>query len=395
MLEPLRSARDRLEAWIVQQQFLGWDPHDALNSSVIRLLTCRSRLLAAGAVQVLRRSPVNLRPVLGVVPGYNAKAMGLFLGTYARRYRSSGSPQDRERALGFAQWLRDNASPGYHGPCWGYNFDWPNRSFYAPAGTPTIVNTVLVALAFLDAGQSHFSSDTLLSTERATECARGACQFVLQDLNRLQASDQELCFSYTPLDRRWIHNANLLGARLLARVSVVTGESVLAETALLAARYSARRQQLDGSWRYGEAAREGWVDNFHTGYVLVALQEIATILNSTEFDISIDKGYFFWKHRMFDGFHVPKYYPNQTYPIDAHSLAQAIFTFLAFQRRDPEALERARSIAGWAIENMQDRDGHFHYQLWRRYRIRTPYMRWSQAWMLLALTDLIAVLEAA
>ena len=28
---------------------------------------------------------------------------------------------------------------GYSGPCWGYNFDWQSRNFFAPRGTPPAV----------------------------------------------------------------------------------------------------------------------------------------------------------------------------------------------------------------------------------------------------------------
>jgi hypothetical protein len=32
---------------------------------------------------------------------------------------------------------------------------------------------------------------------------------------------------------------------------------------------------------------------------------------------------------------------------------------------------------------MKDKKGYFYYQIGKRYRSKIPYMRWSQAWMLL------------
>ena len=56
---------------------------------------------------------------------------------------------------------------------------------------------------------------------------------------------------------------------------------------------------------------------------------------------------------------------------------------------DPEADDWAWRVAVWSIRHMQDPEGFFHYQIHKRYRIRIPYIRWAQAWMQLALTDLL------
>ena len=41
------------------------------------------------------------------------------------------------------------------------------------------------------------------------------------------------------------------------------------------------------------------------------------------------------------------------------------------------------------IENMFDKKGFFYYQQWPFITNRISYMRWSQAWMFLALSSLI------
>ncbi|RME48067.1 MAG: delta-aminolevulinic acid dehydratase [Chloroflexi bacterium] len=413
----LYTALHKLDTWIEGQHFKGWDPHDALNSPLLKRLTLGSRWLAIVWVQLLKRSPINLRALLGVPKGYNPKGMGLFLASYLRKYRLSGDPQHLERVRFFAKWLVEHISPDYSGACWGYNFDWPNRGFFAPAGTPTIVNTAFIGLAFLDAqrtlrdplllihrrerGELQRTSGNSQRTLRPLQLpaildipdplsiARSACDFILNDLNPIRPAQNELCFSYTPVDRRYVHNANLMGAWLLAEVYTHTQEPHLAEHALAAARYTARRQRPDGSWPYGEAPNDGWVDNFHTGFVLVALKRIAACLGADEFDGTLARGYRFWKERMFLPDGTPKYYPDTVYPIDAHCVAQAVLTFLEFADRDPEAGAWAWRVARWGIEHMQDPQGYFHYQIHRHYRIRIPYMRWSQAWMQRALTELL------
>jgi len=398
-LDIIAPALQRLDLWIEGQDFRGWDPHDALNSPLLRRLSFQNRIAGIFWLQVFKRSPFNLRPLFRVPKGYNPKGMGLFLGSYTRKFRMARDPKDLARIEFLSSWLLRNVTPGYHGACWGYNFDWPNRAFSAPTGTPTIVNTAFIGRSFLDA---HLALDHSVASapvwpppHTASEAApsrlavaRSACDFVLQDLNTFRPAEDELCFSYTPLDQRLVHNASMMGASLLASVFCQTAEERLAEAALAAARFTARRQREDGSWPYGEATNDRWVDNFHTGFVLVALKHVAASLHTDEFQEHLLRGYYFWKERMFLRDGAPKYYVEKTYPIDIHSVAQAILTFLEFRDLDPDAVTWAFRVARWGIENLQDPNGYFHYQIHRGYRIRIPYIRWAQAWMQRALTEL-------
>jgi hypothetical protein len=394
-------ALEKLDAWIEREAFRGWDPHDALNSTALRRIAGHNRWVGIALVQLLRRSPFNLRPLLGVRKGHNPKAMGLFLATYTQRYASTQQEAHLGRIRFFSEWLLEHALQCYAGPCWGYNFDWPNRGFFAPVGTPTIVNTAFIGLSFLSAEhalnnlrqkKSKVQGDP---TKRSwldvdgLSVARGACEFILRDLNVFHSSDNEICFSYTPLDRRFVHNANALGAWLLAAVYARTGEGRLAEHARMAARFTVSRQGSDGSWPYGIGKHDQWVDNFHTAYVLVAIKRIGQLLQTHEFDACVRKGYAFWKERMFLDNLIPKYYSDRIHPIDVHCVAQAILTYLEFSDVDPGAFNNADRLCRWAIGNLQDPKGFFHYQIHRRHRVRVPYMRWGQAWMQLALTKLI------
>jgi hypothetical protein len=182
-----------------------------------------------------------------------------------------------------------------------------------------------------------------------------------------------------------------MGAWLLAAVFQQTGEPHLGEAAMAAARFTARRQSTDGSWPYGEADNDRWVDNFHTGFVLVALKRIGDCMRTGEFDEHLSRGYRFWKETMFLDDGTPKYYPDNTYPVDVHSVAQAILTFLEFRREDGTAVDHAIRVAEWGVQNLQDSSGYFYYRLCKGYKIRIPYMRWSQAWMQRALTELVFV----
>ncbi len=385
----IQEAVNRLDAWIEREQFRGWDPYDALNSSLLKALTFGQRRMGQVWVQLMKRSPVNLRPLLRVPKEYNPKGMGLFLASYWRKYQLTGDAHCLDQAAFFAEWLRANVTVGYAGACWGYNFDWPNRGFFAPAGTPTIVNTAFVGLSFLDVARSEDHAARKRVMPHALTVAESACRFVLSDLNRLQTVPGNVCFSYTPLDKRYVHNANLLGAQLLAETAALNDEPTWQQMALAAARYTVACQRPDGSWLYGEEKKDRWVDNFHTGFVLVSLQRMGHSLQTDEFRTAVSRGYAYWKEQMFLADGTPKYYADRLYPIDIHAVAQAILTFLAFTHVDNEAYPRAVQVAEWGIQHMQDQRGYFHYQIYPAYRIRIPYMRWAQAWMQRALMALL------
>jgi hypothetical protein len=87
----------------------------------------------------------------------------------------------------------------------------------------------------------------------------------------------------------------------------------------------------------------------------------------------------------------PKYYVDRTYPIDTHCVAQAMLTYLAFADRDPDASGSAWRMARYGTDRLQDPAGFFHYQIHRNYRIRIPYMRWTQAWMQRAMAELLSI----
>jgi hypothetical protein len=186
-----------------------------------------------------------------------------------------------------------------------------------------------------------------------------------------------------------VHNANLLAAAFLCRVARLTGNEKYLAPALSAALFSVRCQRLDGSWVYGESAKYGWVDNFHTGYNLCALRSIGNHLHTTQFDQSLRRGFEFYRNQFFRDDAAPNYFHNRTYPIDVHCVAQSIITLLELKDLHPENVNLARRVFAWALANLWDDEGYFYHQKLPLGTIKIPYMRWGQAWMLLALATLL------
>ena len=129
--------------------------------------------------------------------------------------------------------------------------------------------------------------------------------------------------------------------------------------------------------------------NFHTGYNLGALRDINEFLETREFEPQIKRGFEFYRTHFFREDGAPRYFHDRTYPIDVHCVAQSIITLLAFRDLHPTGVPLAYSVLQWAMDHMWDERGFFYYRVLRVGTIRTSYMRWSQAWMLLALATLL------
>jgi len=385
----LRATFDQLLDWCRVRDFAGHDPFDALNSKLFQATPLRKvRLARLTWTQLNKRSPFDLRGATAVPAQRNAKGIALFSLAALANHRRVKTDQTAADARQLIDILLEMRIPGLSGAAWGYNFDWQSRNFFAPKGTPTIVPTAFAAKALVEAFEEFHD-------HRYLEVARSACDFIRSDLNLTAETDDEICFSYSPLDHTQIFNASLLAAETLAMVSTKTGETDLLDQALRAARFVTRRQRANGSWAYGTASEQDWVDSFHTAYVLLSLSRIRKCSPAAhdEFGQALIRGFEFWKEGFFlaDGW--PKYYHDTLFPVDAHAAATAIVALVELKDLDQEAIEFAERIASWSIQNLRDRRGFFYYQRRRFSTVKTPFMRWTQSWMLYALARLLEVKE--
>ena len=423
MREELETVYQSLHAWCRARDYAGHDPFDALNSNLFQSTPLRrSRLARLFWTQAFKRSPVNLRSLARVAAGRNSKGTALFALAALSRLRATGDAGDEREARELLDSLLAAKIDTAHGAAWGYNFDWQGRAFYAPRGTPTVVPTAFAvralveAIAALNTAQeaNTFSQEANTLTQEANTssedvrkyltAAERACRFIVSDLSRSDESEEEVCFSYTPLDSTRVFNASLLAGEALASVGALAGSHEWVAEGVRAALYVVRRQREDGSWAYGADSYQSWADNFHTAFVLTSLArvlraseraELESVAVGNGFDAraeirrAIDRGYAFWRASFFlaDGW--PKYYHHSAHPADAHSAGAAIVACVELRDLVPDALELATRVARWTVRELFDPRGFFYYQKRRLHTVRTPYMRWSQAWMMYALTLLL------
>lgn len=365
--------------------YAGWDPFDGLESRIFQATPLRHIAPVRVAwLQMVKRSPWNLRPLLRVPKGLNSKGLALFALAELSRYRATKEAQHLEQAAEILSLLRSQAIETANGAAFGYNFDWQSRAFFAPKGTPTIVPTAFAARAFLESYRE--SSD-----ECDLEIPRKICRFIVIELQRPHETGEEICFSYTPGDRSMIYNASLLAAETLAEVGSIDNNDEYLSLSEKTARYAINQQGPRGEWAYGPKLRHAWIDNFHTAFILSSLARIGEKCPAirTESDAAIAKGFEFWIGNFFTDEGAPKYFDTQTYPIDIHSAAAAIVTLC--ELKDGRALPLAEKVAEWTAKEMWNVDGSFAYQKKRSSVVRIPFIRWGQAWMAYAIARLLEV----
>ena len=375
----LERALDAVERRLELDELRGWDPYDALCSPLFALPVLRSnRLLRYGAQQAVKRSRWNPRSLLGVPKQLNPVSIGLYLqGQAQRALRDPSSLPSRETKAGAAvQELARTATPGYHGRCWGYPFDWETRYGSVPAGTPTVVATGMI-------GNGLSMARAVFDLPCAAELLVRAADFVLRDLPRVECADGSFCWTYGPGSDQAVFNATLKGSRLLAQAHAVDRSDALLEAAARSVRFVIDHQLPSGAWPY--SLSDPRVDHFHTGYVLECLSVYRRLSGDESADQAVELGWEYYRRQLFTPELTPKYYDDRTEPLDATACAQAIITLCEFGE-----LEAARRVAALAVAELALPDGSFAYQRRGRHTTRTPFLRWSTAWMYCALSRLLA-----
>jgi hypothetical protein len=324
----------------------------------------------------MRRLPFNLRPLLGVKKGLNPVTLGLAVQAFS--YLACVYPEQSglylQRIEDCIARLELLVSKGYHGVCWGYNFDWQARYATVPAYTPTVVATGIITNAL-------FTAFSLHGNKLAFELCESAAQFVLRDLGATEYPDGSFCWSYSPHDGQQVLNASMKGARLCAQVASINRNDECLQHAVGAVRFVASQQRENGAFPYAIQDTRIWSDNFHTAYVLDCLDEYEKLTGDVSFVDVTQKGWSYYRRSMFLENGTPKYYDYRVYPIDATACGQSLLTLCRFGD-----LEFAAQVAKFSLKCLQAERGYCYFRRHAFFTNRIPYMRWSSAWMFTGLS---------
>ncbi|SAK50371.1 hypothetical protein AWB80_01431 [Caballeronia pedi] len=359
--------------------YAGYDPFDALNSDLFERVGGKVWPLGCVAwLQLHKRSPVNVRPLVAVPKQRNPKGIALIVLGLLERYKYLDDDAELAEAVELGKWLLTQSvdTDAWRHRAWGYHFDWAARAFYVPRGKPNAITTCYVARALYALGQ-------VTSNGVFIEAAIDSGLF----LDSLYTNDVGVeYYAYIPGESAFVHNASLWSAALVAEAAVRVGNDDMRDRALRVARQSVSMQRTDGAWIYGTRGHHGFIDGFHTGYNLEALTLLQETTGTAEFSEAIDRGMDYYRQHFFllDG--TVKYYHDRTWPLDTHSVAQAIVTLLKVggTRNDQFLVERVLSRAKESLYMPAEK--RFVYQKGRWVTNRINYLRWTQAWAFYALS---------
>jgi hypothetical protein len=363
----------RISSDMQTRDWRGVDPYDGLSSPVARLV--RGTVSRQILQQAVRRSPINLRPLLGIAPRRMAAATGLAASAAARL---ADDPYWKNQLDRLARWTETaQLRIGKFKGLWGYEFDVQTRWGFYAAGSPNIVATSFAAHGCLD--------------------ARGLRSLQLEQLGRglLQQFWRNRFFAYTPTSSTLIHNANLLGAALAARLSSIEPLDAqlrrdLRNAAVFAMRTTIVHQRADGSWPYGEGQRLGWVDGFHTAYNLLSLDRIVAH-TACDAEQALERGARFYFEHLFTD-EVPLYYPDRAAgPSDVNNVATGLRAAIWGAQRGYAPIDLPINVLGHLRAEFWNPAGYFRATARRgRPAHRLSYPRWGAAPVLDALSCLIA-----
>jgi len=365
--------------WSSRQNFRGYNKHDGLNSPLLRLLLGWGKWPRIIAIQSVMRSPINIRPLVGIKKTYNPKGLALFIQSFFDLYHATSDYQYLVAAQSLLDLLTEIKSPGqWSGNCWGYHYPWQDPGFYAPTNTPNAVVTSFVCEAFLD-GYKVTGNTAYLDT------VASAIEFFLCDLTILKDTPDELCLAYMPLPMSMrVMDVSILIGAVIARYSRYSGSTKYREKADRLVRYVVNQQTDYAAWFYTDPPQDSHIthDNYHTGFILDGLARYMAATDDKGYTNCYRSGLEYYAKHLFNSNGSPRWMNDKDYPHDIHGSAQGIITFSRHQAEYPGLAEK---IAMWAVTNMYHKEGRFYYQETPFYKKRFTLLRWCNAWMFRAL----------
>lgn len=390
---PLCSSIRRFTGWLDSTGYASHDPYDIWGTAY----GCWARKIYyhKGKVGLPLVAPLLVLDV--VIPSLPrlflkkcryATADAQIILAFLNLHRSTGEDEWLKKAIDLGEELLGYSIGGYSGYCWGYPFDWQSNKGMWPRNTPFITCTPYCYEAYLRLYEATGES-------RYTEIAELIANFIDQDLHDVDDGPDRAAGSYSPVDRSMVINATAYRAYVLADAAKRFEKPELLDTALRHVRFILDHQREDGSWLYavGNKAEE-FIDHFHTCFVLKNLFKLNQQLRLPEIDRVIKSGFNFYRRNLFGPSGDPKSFalePRlQLAQLEMYNFAEAITLGVLLKDDEPEAMKMAQGLAKKLIEEYQEDQGYFVTRVFRGgFRHRFPFIRWPQAQLFYALTNLL------
>lgn len=327
-------------------------------------------------------APSFIRKALKIETKVHPTAMAGFMVAYLNLYKKSNNKEFLSEANYCRDWLISNRITDYTEYCWGTPFEWKSGDTLYKKSTPFSVVCVWVGQAFLE-------SYRITKNEEDLEILKSICQFLIKYIPRSEYNNT-ICFSYSPVKKDLINNANLFVASLLSELYNITKEPQLHQLIIESTNYSINQQQDDGLIPYyGKQSTDFQIfnDSYHSSYEIRSLLTIHQNCDYKPAKASAFKYYDYVKSTYFNNSGAITLSKGKQNIVDATSIAEYLILLSLFPELDEPS--RIKQILNYSLDNFQDKAGFFYYRKTNNKTIKTPYIRWVQGWMAWGLSKML------
>lgn len=369
--------------------FYGYDPYDALESEMF-IAKSSFKILKLVLVQIIRISPINLRDLLSIPTTADPKAAALFALSSLLAFDKCKETYFAKKAQTSLSFLIKSRSSKSSRFSIAQNRRQQMLEYSAEEGYPGHFITVLAGECFLKAYQ-------IFQKKRYLNKALSIGEYFINEAPRDEYGEDKIYFHYKPemgvtkAFSNETYNLSALIGSYLVRLSQENG-SFSPDIGHRALNYICQVQNDDGSWFYSR--KRSYIDNFHTGFILLALSSANEILHDKNIDKTFQVGLHYFKKKLlkkegkvvrpihFDPAHLP-FNSNLLTTVDIRDCAVSIILTSYLSKKGMCSKRTARKLVEWTLENMWNEEKFFFEKTWL-WTNKINYIS-MQAWMALAL----------
>lgn len=365
--------------YIEVNEYKSFDVFDALNSTPLNRILKNKIFLRRVAIQLNAKSPINMRPLIGVKKMVHTKTLSDLLSAYTMMYKRTKDDQYKTKAFEMFEALWERRIIIEKGFGWGLNFPYSTRFTNADKQTPNLYNTINATHSIIDFYEEFHSIEI-------NEIIDQVLFFILEYLGIVEENETTSWLRYYPKQTGMpTPNVNATSASLFVRINSLVENRIDPILISKLLNFVKNSQNSDGSWYYTTTPNGQWIDGFHTGFILESLALIK--FNTQMYDINemLDKGVKFFLSDLIDANNIPKYFHTNTYPIESQNCAQCIQTLAKLIIYCDKNLEKQLNETIVVVkENLYDKKGYFYHKKGRFIKNKHYYARWSQTPMILS-----------
>jgi hypothetical protein len=322
---------------------------------------------------------------------------------FAFLYELTSDLRHLQRATHFLDELVASRCSGFEEYCWGYPFDWVWRGGVAKQQTPLITTTPYAYEAFLQVAELLESEVRGQRSEvRNRKSEGGAPRTISQlddynviiasiarhaatDIKDFRTSETASSCSYTPFGEGGVVNAAAYRAFLLTSSSQAFGNDDYSKIAERNLNFVLESQNHDGSWFYAMDGVRGFIDHYHTCFVMKALAKIHALTGHKGCDEALTRGVEYYLKNLFDEDGLPRPFskaPRLTvYKRELYDCAECINLCLLLRGRFPQLETTLETVVSGIVKDWIKPDGSFRSRRLHFGWDNVPMHRWGQAQM--------------